>query len=133
MGELAVEIRPGQPTAPAARLRQIAHELGLKVAPRKLVGPTQADGAAREGNVVARLDAVEVLKKKPQLVYIACPKYCASSSCSARARMAMSASTSGERACRDRSASASVQELRSARYASRAARGSRSASPPTNA
>ena len=42
--------------------RQIGQELGLQVAARRL--PDQADGAPGKGNVVARLDAVEILEEE---------------------------------------------------------------------
>src|SRR5579863_1292695 len=62
-GQLAVDIRTGETGgAPAFYGLQVADKFRLQVDAQGL--PEQADGAARKGDVVARLDAVQVFKEK---------------------------------------------------------------------
>src|SRR5262249_9743450 len=53
---------PSQAIAPTPRRGKLLHERRLKVASRRLID--QADGAACEGDIVARLDAVQVLEEE---------------------------------------------------------------------
>ncbi len=60
--EAVVDVEAGQVGASTARLGDVAQEVRLQVNASRL--PHQADGAAGEGDVVARLDAVEVLEEE---------------------------------------------------------------------
>src|SRR5262249_30720400 len=60
--KLMIEVSPCQAIAPAPARGKLLHKRRLEVAPRRLVD--QADEPARKGDVVARLDAVQVLKEE---------------------------------------------------------------------
>src|SRR5260370_42657419 len=60
--QLPVEVRTGQPGAPAACPRKVGDERGLQAFVRRL--PDEADRASPKRDVIARLDAVELLAKE---------------------------------------------------------------------
>ena len=60
--QVAIEVGAGTTRAPATRLRQIRQEFGLQVSMRRL--PGQADGPPGEGDIVARLDAIQILEEE---------------------------------------------------------------------
>src|SRR5579885_596189 len=61
-GQLPVEVGASAARAPASGGGEIAQEIALEIDAKRL--PGEADSTAREGNIVARLDTIQVLKEE---------------------------------------------------------------------
>jgi hypothetical protein len=62
-GQLSVQISPSRLCAPTFRGSQVSEEIALKINAKRL--PEETDGSACKGDIIARLNAVQILEEEP--------------------------------------------------------------------